>query len=70
MENFVAVRDVVNRLIEAGDGRKPATLRVFVIRAIHSRSLPGAEKVGPATGMWLIPADSVDRWLEGRHAES
>jgi len=60
-----SVNMIAGLLQELGDKRGYETIRVHIIRAIHSGSLEGAYKADPdkQTVSWQIPAKSVERWI-------
>ena len=66
MSRPLSVDQITALLQEQGDDRSQDAIRVHVIRAIESGSLPGAFKVNPGkqTSPWLVPAASVEAWLD------
>ena len=59
-----SVDQIVAVLHARGDQRSAGAIRIHVIRAIESGSLPGY-KVNPdrVTSPWLVPAENVEVWL-------
>ena len=59
-----SVDQIVAVLHARGDKRSAGAIRIHVIRAIESGSLPGY-KVNPdrVTSPWLVPAENVEAWL-------
>ena len=71
MSRPLSVDQIAKLLKSHGDNRSLDAIRVHVIRAIESGSLGGAYKVNPdkVTSPWLVPAESVQRWLDGSRRE-
>ena len=62
----LSVEQIARLMQERGDPRSMDTIRVHIIRAIESGSLPGAFKVNPdkVTSPWLVPHESAWGWLD------
>ena len=66
MSRPLSVDQIAKLLKGQGDNRSLDAIRVHVIRAIEGGSLPGAFKVNPGkqTSPWLVPAESVEAWID------
>ena len=63
-----SVDQIVAVLHARGDKRSAGAIKIHVLRAIDSGSLPGAYKANPGktTSPWLVPFEKVQEWLDAK----